>query len=113
MVRALAAGVPDRVVLDVAAGDGGRVLWAPVTGPLPAETVDALAGAAFGAVVLGVPGHRGPGGVAGSEPSPGLPGRSRLTGFAHELARLRAAGAVAQQHGRRRRGDRRRSAGAG
>ena len=91
-VRALAAGAPDRIVLDVTGDDGDRLLWAPVTGPLPADTVDALAGAAFRAVVLGVPGY-----VAGHPHDGGAadPGRSRLTGFAHELARLRAAGAVA------------------
>jgi adenosylcobinamide kinase/adenosylcobinamide-phosphate guanylyltransferase len=81
-VRMLAAGTAagepsrERTVLDVVASDGARLLWAPVSGPLPEVTVEALALTAFDTVLLDV--------QAGPDP----------TGFAHQVARLRRVGAV-------------------
>jgi adenosylcobinamide kinase/adenosylcobinamide-phosphate guanylyltransferase len=81
-VRTLAAGTAtgepsrERTVLDVVASDGARLLWAPVSGPLPEATVEALALTAFDTVLLDV--------QAGPDP----------TGFAHQVARLRRVGAV-------------------
>jgi adenosylcobinamide kinase / adenosylcobinamide-phosphate guanylyltransferase len=81
-VRTLAAGTasgdpsPERVVLDVVASDGARLLWAPVSGPLPEVTVEALALTAFDTVLLDV--------STGADP----------IGFAHQVARLRRVGAV-------------------
>ena len=40
------------VLYDVTAPDGARVLWATDTGPLPAATLDSLAGRAFDVVLL-------------------------------------------------------------
>ena len=81
-VRVLAAGTASgqpsgrRVVLDVAASDGTRLLWAPHTGPLPETTTQALRDAAFDAVLLDV--------QDGADPAR----------FAHQIARLRRVGAV-------------------
>ena len=57
LVRVVAADHGDSmtgpgVLYDVTAPDGGRVLWATDTGPLPAGTLEALAGRAFDVVLL-------------------------------------------------------------
>lgn len=69
----------DRVVLVLGCGTQS-LLWAVGSGPLPAITLQALAGAELTGAVL----DTGPGTAAGA----GL-------GLAHEVARLRAAGALA------------------
>lgn len=92
-VAALPAGTadgdtdPDRVVLVL--GDGLRtLLWAAGSGPLPPVTLDALDGAGLSAAVLdaGAP-------AAGTTAPEGAP--SGL-GLAHQVARLRAIRALAQ-----------------
>ena len=87
-VGALPAGTPDgkpdedRTVLLVRDDTGSSVLWAPSTGPLPDDTIAALAAAGpLGAVVLGP--ASGPGGPV-----------TPLPVLAHNLARLRAEGAA-------------------
>jgi adenosylcobinamide kinase/adenosylcobinamide-phosphate guanylyltransferase len=75
----------DRVVLVLGCGTQA-LLWAAGSGPLPAITLEALAGAELTAAVLdtGTALEAGPDAATG----PGL-------GLAHEVARLRAAGALA------------------
>ncbi len=64
------------------AGRGGRsLLWAPVAGPLPEETLHALQDGGLDAAVLDLRGATGP-------PDP--------VGLAQEVARLRAVGALAE-----------------
>jgi adenosylcobinamide kinase / adenosylcobinamide-phosphate guanylyltransferase len=67
--------------LALVVGRGGRsLLWAPLTGPLPAETVQALRDGELDAAVLDVR---------------GADGTPDLLALAHEVARLRAVAALA------------------
>lgn len=81
-----APGVPDAVLYDVTSPTGLRVLHATDTGPLPTATVAAAEGAAYDVVLLEETfGDRGD--LAGD-------GHLALEGFAEQLRRLRAVGAV-------------------
>ncbi|MDQ1292725.1 MAG: adenosylcobinamide kinase / adenosylcobinamide-phosphate guanylyltransferase [Actinomycetota bacterium] len=63
----------------VAVAPGVRILWAPDTGPLPAETLQALEGADLDIAVLDCRDTRG---------------RADPAAFGHRLSRLRSAGAL-------------------
>lgn len=77
---------PDAVLYDLSGRDGGRLLWATDTGPLPASTVEAAAGAAYDVVLLEETfGDRED--LAGGD-------HLALATFADQLRRLRAVGAV-------------------
>lgn len=88
-VRVLAAAhgsdLGDDAVLYDVAGSDGRILWATDTGPLPAETHTAVAGAAYGAVFL----EETFGTCSGHDTE-----HHDLTSFAATLAGLRTSGAV-------------------
>ncbi|RBY88859.1 cobalamin biosynthesis protein CobU [Blastococcus sp. TBT05-19] len=85
-VRALAAAheVPT-VLFDVTGPDGGRLLYATDTGPLPEGTVEAARGAAYDVVLLEE--------TFGDHVTHGT-GHLDLTTFPAQLDRLRAVGAV-------------------
>jgi len=85
-VQVLAAAHEDGAVLyDLTAPDGARLLYATDTGPLPAETLEAVSGARFDVVLLeetfGRVGDHGT-------------GHLDLATFGPQVARLREAGAV-------------------
>lgn len=81
----LGDGAPDCVLYDVAAPDGGRLLYATDTGPLPRDTLAAVRDAAYDVVLLEE--------TFGDRSD--LPrGHLDLPGFAAEVRRLREAGAV-------------------
>ncbi|MGE5762946.1 MAG: bifunctional adenosylcobinamide kinase/adenosylcobinamide-phosphate guanylyltransferase [Mycobacterium leprae] len=84
-VRALATSAADRVLYDLAARGGGRLLYATSTGPLPEATVEAVRGAAYDVVLLAE--------MFGDLPAPRDAGLN-LTTFPAQLARLRGAGAI-------------------
>ncbi|NYG55649.1 bifunctional adenosylcobinamide kinase/adenosylcobinamide-phosphate guanylyltransferase [Nocardioides perillae] len=77
---------PDAVLYDVATPDGGRLLWATDTGALPAATVAAAEGAAYDVVALEE--------TFGDRADLAGEGHLGLVGFAEQLRRLRAVGAV-------------------
>ncbi|MCA0143664.1 MBL fold metallo-hydrolase [Blastococcus sp. LR1] len=85
-VRALAAAheVPT-VLFDVTGPDGGRLLYATDTGPLPPETVEATDGAGYDVVLLEQ--------TFGDHLTHGT-GHLDLATFPEQLERLRAVGAV-------------------
>lgn len=95
-VEALPAGDPegrplqDTVVLLVTDEPGRTLLWAPCTGPLPQSTLDALHDLHLDLLALDVLGACAPPHGA-PHPSPCL---TSLAPAAHQLARLRAVGAV-------------------
>ena len=84
-VRVLAAAHGDEAVLYDVTGPGGRLLYATDTGPLPPETVDAVAGAAFDIVILEE--------TFGDHTGHGTDHLDLAT-FPEQLRRLRAVGAV-------------------
>jgi adenosylcobinamide kinase/adenosylcobinamide-phosphate guanylyltransferase len=84
-VRVLAAAHGDEAVLYDVTGPGGRLLYATDTGPLPAETVDAVAGAAFDVVLLEE--------TFGDHTGHGTD-HLDLSTFPDQVRRLRAVGAV-------------------
>jgi adenosylcobinamide kinase / adenosylcobinamide-phosphate guanylyltransferase len=84
-VRVLAAAHGDAAVLYDITGPGGRLLYATDTGPLPAETVDAVACAAFDVVLLEE--------TFGDHTGHGTDHLDLAT-FPEQLRRLRAVGAV-------------------
>lgn len=85
-VAVLPAAHEDGAVLyDVAAGGGGRLLYATDTGPLPAAAYDAMAGAGYDLVLLEE--------TFGDRSDHGT-GHLDLTTFPLELAELRRRGAV-------------------
>jgi adenosylcobinamide kinase/adenosylcobinamide-phosphate guanylyltransferase len=87
-VRALPAAHghrPGQAVLYDVTGPGGRLLYATDTGPLPAATVEAVAGAAFDVVLLEE--------TFGDHLAHGTDHLDLAT-FPEQLRRLRAAGAV-------------------
>lgn len=88
-VRVVAAahsdGLVDDAVLYDVSRSGTRLLWATDTGPLPAETQSAIAGAGFDAVFLEE--------TFGNHTEHGTDHHD-LPSFAHTLARLRESGAV-------------------
>ncbi len=108
-LAALPAADPDESVLVLGAA-GRTVLWAPRPGPLPDATLEALSGGRLDAAVLSVATPPARSGQAGDAAVPSetavppgaalpvgaraLPGSAPL-GLAHELARLRAADALA------------------
>jgi adenosylcobinamide kinase/adenosylcobinamide-phosphate guanylyltransferase len=93
VVRALAAAhgtgtdalADEALLFDVTAPDGGRLLHATDTGPLPTATVEAVRGAAFDVVLLEE--------TFGRRTDHGT-GHLDLATFPVELARLREVGAV-------------------
>lgn len=88
-VLALPTADPDRCAL-VLAERGRTLLWAPAPGPLPGATVEALDGARLDVLALSA---ATPAVDASGEPVPGAV--TGPLGLAHQLARLRATGAVA------------------
>ena len=84
-VRVLAAAHTGEAVLYDVTGPGGRLLYATDTGPLPAATVDAVAGAEFDVVLLEE--------TFGDHTGHGTD-HLDLTTFPEQLRRLRAVGAV-------------------
>ena len=85
-VRALSGAHEVSVLLwDVTGPSGGRLLYATDTGPLPAETLDALAGRAYDVVLLEL--------TFGTRTDHGT-GHLDMETFPRELARLRTVGAV-------------------
>ena len=86
-VRVLPAahGTPGSCVLYDVTGPGGRLLYATDTGPLPEETLDAVAGAAFDVVLLEE--------TFGDHVTHGTDHLDLRT-FPEQVRRLRAAGAV-------------------
>lgn len=86
-VRALPAGHPGGSLLyDVTGPDGARLLYATDTGPLPAATRAAVAGAGYDLVLLEETAGTGDGGPQG---------HLDLVTFPRELAALRASGGIA------------------
>ncbi len=77
--------IGDAVLFDVTGADGGRLLYATDTGPLPAETVSAVSGERFDLVLLEE--------TFGDVVDHGTQ-HLDLTTFPHELRRLREVGAV-------------------
>lgn len=78
------------VLYDVTGPDGGRLLYATDTGPLPDDALQATSGAAYDLVLLEA--------TLGDRAGPGSPTATDhldLTSFAGELGRLRATGALA------------------
>jgi adenosylcobinamide kinase / adenosylcobinamide-phosphate guanylyltransferase len=84
-VHVLAAAHTGEAVLYDVTGPGGRLLYATDTGPLPAATVDAVAGAAFDVVLLEE--------TFGDHTGHGTDHLDLAT-FPEQLRRLRAVGAV-------------------
>jgi adenosylcobinamide kinase/adenosylcobinamide-phosphate guanylyltransferase len=83
-VRPLLAEHPDDAVLyDVTGPDGGRVLYATDTGVLPEQTVEAVRGRAFDAVLLE---------LAGTP----IPSHLSLDTWPAQVARLREVGAIVE-----------------
>jgi adenosylcobinamide kinase / adenosylcobinamide-phosphate guanylyltransferase len=82
----------DAVLYDITAPDGGRLLYATDTGPLPGHTRRAVAGVAYDVVLVEA--------TFGDRAGPGHPGRDGhrdhldLADLRDELAGLRASGAV-------------------
>lgn len=79
------ATIGDAVLFDVTGGDGGRLLYATDTGPLPAETVRAVASERFDVVLLEE--------TFGDVIDHGTQHLDLAT-FPHQLRRLREVGAV-------------------
>lgn len=77
----------EALLYDVTDAAGGRILWATDTGPLPDDTMHALAGAAFDAVFLEE--------TFGTFTGHGC-AHHDLPAFAETVAGLRACGAVAE-----------------
>jgi adenosylcobinamide kinase/adenosylcobinamide-phosphate guanylyltransferase len=77
--------IGDAVLFDVTGGDGGRLLYATDTGPLPDETVRAVSGERFDVVLLEE--------TFGDVLDHGTQ-HLDLTTFPHQLRRLREVGAV-------------------
>lgn len=71
---------------DVTGPDGGRLLYAPATGPLPEQALRLAAGRSYDLVLLGLP----------ATPLPGrdTPADLALTGWPVQVERLRAHGAA-------------------
>jgi adenosylcobinamide kinase/adenosylcobinamide-phosphate guanylyltransferase len=84
-VRVLAAAHTGETVLYDVAGPGGRLLYATDTGPLPAATIDAVAGARFDVVLLEE--------TFGDHTGHGT-AHLDLSTFPEQLRRLRSVGAV-------------------
>ena len=80
-----APGEADSVLYDVTSPAGSRLLYATDTGPLVPETLSAVTGARYDAVLLEE--------TFGDRAEP-APGHLNLAGFAETLRLLRAAGAV-------------------
>ncbi|MCX9190868.1 bifunctional adenosylcobinamide kinase/adenosylcobinamide-phosphate guanylyltransferase [Carbonactinospora thermoautotrophica] len=88
-VRVLAAAPCDAeaVLYDVTGPDGSRLLYAPVTGPLPEETLTRVAGAAYHLVLLEE--------THGDRPD-AAPRHLDLVTFGRQVAELRRRGAVVE-----------------
>jgi adenosylcobinamide kinase/adenosylcobinamide-phosphate guanylyltransferase len=78
------ASIGPAVLYDITAPDGGRLLYACDTGPLPAATVDALAGRAFDVALI----------EENNGDRPGFGDHLDLTTFTADVERLRGCAAL-------------------